>query len=92
LLSFTFIYFSESGLFKGLQWKKIKKIPPALLRPLQCTKRMSRRPDWLRPGFANGKAYSMDSGFRKIGREHFCRAGWGASPLAGAVADTAAAP
>jgi hypothetical protein len=36
LLSFVFIYFSESGLFKGLWAKKIKKIPVLPTRGSGC--------------------------------------------------------
>jgi hypothetical protein len=36
LLSFPFIYFSESGLFNELQPKKIKKSAAALISRLGC--------------------------------------------------------
>jgi hypothetical protein len=45
LLSFVFISFSESSLFKGLQAKKIKKFPFVLTRVVGCgqTKSNSRQ-------------------------------------------------
>jgi hypothetical protein len=46
LLSFVFIYFSESSLFKGLQAKKIKKFLAALTRLPGCgpTSQTARSP------------------------------------------------
>jgi hypothetical protein len=42
LLSFVFIYFSESGLFKGLRAKKIKKIRLRPARAAGCGRPASR--------------------------------------------------
>src|ERR1700685_137014 len=41
-LSFAFIYFSESGLFKGLRRIQIKKFPSASARVAGCRRRLSR--------------------------------------------------
>jgi hypothetical protein len=65
LLSFIFIYFSESGLFKWLQRIQIKKSPSGLTRVSGCAQ-IASSTRFLAGGFASFAFVGYDPAHKKL--------------------------